>query len=710
MTGSFSSSRQRAKIVQVGSKTGKLPPGSPPSLQDSDFTEKYTGILRSIVNKRTKKALKEESRKPQTLPIVRYLPKIGRYVRQRGLVIVNASMGSGKTTKIPPYLHSRGYKVETSQPRRFPAVSTHKRLESQMGGKNGEIVGLKHSLGGTRHPDPPVRVVTDGIFLKKMFSLYKQPANKKFVGMLDELHEYNLNMEATLALIKMGRDAGNQLQMVFSSGSIDTRELVRYFGKKTPVVQVPTTFKNVYKIEKGESLASDIVQQVSLGRDTLVFLPGKRQIRQLKEQLEKLNISAVVLPLHSQLSATEQDLVHRKYDRPKVVLATNIAQTSVTIEGMKTVIITGYQKRITVEGEMEVLTIAPISQPDFLQQMWRVGRIEDGYCINWGPDFEKLPKRPAYPIQNSLLDDLCLQFLMHGIDPETVQFLHQPREEAFDLAIKKLQRLGLVGNKKHLLPAAYEIAELPLELRPRKFVSEAIARSRGSSTVKNAAIIIGSLIEADGVANGGERSKWGRLLGPIKDLAATSDLFTEWYLFSRIEKIPEPHRRSFCKKHGLSFENFSAALEVRGELARRTKVEIAPTDFSLVTPQEIEILLKAIWEGWSDYVFRRTSGRSQRDSMYKPVFDKKGKAAMISRSSTVEAAPLLIGRPFGIMEDIDATHEENIKRLLCHVTKVPISWLEENRQSFDATLSNDTIKKIRARERRETSREKKRER
>jgi HrpA-like RNA helicase len=621
-------------------------------------------------------------------------------------------MGSGKTTKIAPHLHSLGYDSELTQPRRFAAVSVHKRLESQMGGHNGEIVGLKHALGGTPSPAPPVRVVTDGIFLKKMFSLYKEPANKKFVGILDELHEYNLNMEASLALIKMARDAGNPIQMVFSSGSIDTRELVRYFGKKTPVVQIPTTHKKVYEVEKGISLASDIMQQVSLGRDTLVFLPGKRQIRQLKVQLENLNIPAVVLPLHSQLSANEQDLVHRKYDRPKVVLATDIAQTSVTIEGMKTVIITGFKKRIALEGEMEVLTIVPISQPDFLQQKWRVGRIEDGYCINWGPDFEKLPKRPAYPIQNSLIEDLCLQFLLHGIDPESVKFLHQPKQEAFDLAFKKLRRLGLLGNKKHLLPAAYEIAELPLELRPRKFVSEALARSKGNSIVKNAAIVIASIIEADGVANGGERSKWGRLLKPIKGLAATSDLFTEWYLFSRIEGVPEPHRNSFCKKYGLSFERFSAALEVRNELAKRTKVKIAPTDFSQVTERETEILLKAIFEGWSDYVFRRTSGRSQLDSVYKPVFNRKGKASMISRSSTVEASRLLIGKPFGIMKDIDPTLEQstNIKRLLCHVTKVPASWLEENRQSFDAAVTKEAIKKIRASERREALRKKGRRR
>ncbi len=417
------------------------------------------------------------------LPIKRYKQELVNAVENYDVVVLVAETGAGKSTQMPQYLFEQGYKVIVTQPRRIASRSLSERVAEEMNVELGTTVGFRTARESNDSLDTRVLYCTDGLQLVRELTGNGIESGEKVVLMLDEVHEMNLNMEVLLAWIKKRRKEGADIKIVISSATIDADRLARFFEEgdnEVPVIEVPG---RLFPVEKRQApaneLVSSTVQLAAEGRNVLVFMPGKPEIEEVIDEFEKSGVDAVILPLHGELTPEEQDLVFQHYGKPKIVVSTNVAQTSITIDDIDAIVDSGREKRIEVKDGIEGLCLNDISRADCNQRAGRAGRCRSGIyvlCSDVPYESKEREEFPTPDIKRVRLDQMVLRLAVTGIDATELEFLNQPEYEDLLKTKRALKVLGAMEENEAVTHLGHKISKLPISVHTGRMVIEALQR------------------------------------------------------------------------------------------------------------------------------------------------------------------------------------------------------------------------------------------
>jgi ATP-dependent helicase HrpA len=448
---------------------------------------------------------------PEDLPVSSRRDEIARAIRDHQVVIVSGETGSGKTTQLPKICLElgRGEKglIGHTQPRRIAASSTARRIAAELGTPLGEHVGFKVRFNDTLQAGAWVKLMTDGILLAETQT---DPLLRAYdTIIIDEAHERSLNIDFLLGYLKQLLPRRPDLKVIITSATIDADRFARHFGtadKPAPVIEVSGRLYKVevrYRPVESEMAAPgadggkqplkaqaarekrDLIDAVVDGvdelcrigaGDVLVFLPGEREIRDCAEALRKHHPPHVeILPLFARLSVEEQDRVFRTTNARRIVLATNVAETSLTVPGIRYVVDSGLArvKRYSFRNKVEQLQVEPVSQAAANQRAGRCGRVADGVCIRLyaEDDFVQRPKFSDPEILRSSLAAVILRMkTLHLADVESFPFIEPPQGRAIADGYQLLQEVGAVDDNNELTPLGRKLAKLPLDPRVGRMI------------------------------------------------------------------------------------------------------------------------------------------------------------------------------------------------------------------------------------------------
>ena len=431
---------------------------------------------------------------PEALPVSARRDEIAAAMQAHQVVIVCGETGSGKTTQLPKIALTLGRGrvngggwIGHTQPRRIAASSVAKRIAEELKTPLGEVVGYKVRFQDRLSKDASVKLMTDGILLAETQS---DPLLRAYDTIIvDEAHERSLNIDFLLGHLRQILPRRPDLRVVVTSATIDADRFANHFASKdgpAPVIQVSG---RLYPVEirwrpfveaRDHDVVDAIVEAVDeLWRgegaagsgDVLVFLPGEREIRDAAERLRKHHPPGVsVLPLFARLSQEQQDEVFAPHAARRIVIATNVAETSLTVPGIRYVIDAGTAriKRYSYRSKVEQLPIEAVSQAAANQRAGRCGRVADGICIRLydEADFAARPKFTDPEIVRSSLAGVILRMQSLGLGSvEDFPFLEAPPKRAIADGWQLLNELGASDEQNVITPIGHELARLPLDPR-----------------------------------------------------------------------------------------------------------------------------------------------------------------------------------------------------------------------------------------------------
>ena len=431
---------------------------------------------------------------PEELPVSARRADIARAIDAHQVVIVCGETGSGKTTQLPKILLGleRGVNglIGHTQPRRIAARATAARIAQELKTEIGGAVGYKIRFNDKASPRSYIKLMTDGILLAETQG--DRDLRQYDAIIIDEAHERSLNIDFLLGYLKQLLPRRPDLKLVVTSATIDAERFSKHFGG-APVIEVSG---RLYPVEvryrplqpkKGEAvdLADAIVDAVDevarLGGaegthrihgapgDVLVFLPGEREIREAAEALRKHHPPHTeILPLYARLSTAEQERVFKSHGGRRIVLATNVAETSLTVPGIRYVVDPGEAriKRYSYRSKVEQLQVERISQASANQRAGRCGRVASGVCIRLY-DEDDFKARPTYTepeiLRSSLAGVILRMKSLHLGEVEDFPFLDPPLPRAVSDGYGLLTELGAVDQANELTGIGRQLARLPLD-------------------------------------------------------------------------------------------------------------------------------------------------------------------------------------------------------------------------------------------------------
>ncbi|WP_341249700.1 ATP-dependent RNA helicase HrpA [Cupriavidus pauculus] len=448
---------------------------------------------------------------PEALPVSARRDEIAAALLANQVVIVSGETGSGKTTQLPKIALSIGRGparegkpggglIGHTQPRRIAATSTAKRIAQELGTPIGEHVGYQVRFNDAMSAGASVKLMTDGILLAET---QNDPLLRAYdTIIIDEAHERSLNIDFLIGYLRQILPRRPDLKLIITSATIDAQRFAEHFardGKPAPVIEVSG---RLYPVEiryrpiqadqpadgaprsdkaRERDLYDGIVDAVDelcrLGPgDVLVFLPGEREIRDAAEALRKHHPPHTeILPLFARLSVQEQERVFKPSNARRIVLATNVAETSLTVPGIRYVVDTGLArvKRYSYRNKVEQLQIESISQAAANQRAGRCGRVADGVCIRLyeESDFAGRPRFTDPEILRSSLAAVILRMkALRLTDIEAFPFIEPPLGRAIADGYQLLQELGALDEANQLTGTGRQLAKLPLDPRVARMI------------------------------------------------------------------------------------------------------------------------------------------------------------------------------------------------------------------------------------------------
>lgn len=436
---------------------------------------------------------------PESLPVSARREEIAQAMREHQVVVVCGETGSGKTTQLPKIALSLGRGLGAggkglighTQPRRIAASSVAKRIAQELNSPLGEVVGYKVRFQDRLQRGASVKLMTDGILLAETQS---DPLLRAYDTLIiDEAHERSLNIDFLLGYLRQILPRRPDLKIVVTSATIDADRFAQHFasakgpapviqvsGRLFPVEQRWKPFEESREFDLNDAIGEAVDELWREGSgDVLVFLPGEREIREAAEHLRKHHPPGVeILPLFARLSQQEQDRVFEPHGAPRIVLATNVAETSLTVPGIRYVIDAGTArvKRYSYRNKVEQLQIEPVSQAAANQRAGRCGRVSNGICIRLydEKDFASRPRFTDPEILRSSLAGVILRMKALGLgNVEDFPFLEPPPRRAIADGYQLLSELGAVDDLNQLTPVGRELSKLPLDPRVGRMILEA---------------------------------------------------------------------------------------------------------------------------------------------------------------------------------------------------------------------------------------------
>ncbi|MBI5385887.1 MAG: ATP-dependent RNA helicase HrpA [Verrucomicrobia bacterium] len=450
----------------------------------------------SIDLRKTRGALQRRVTYPLELPITARQRDIVAAIRQHQVVIVAGETGSGKTTQLPKMCLDAGLgqraRIGCTQPRRVAATSISRRVAEELDVEWGHEVGCKIRFSDHSRPETSVKFMTDGILLAE---IQGDPLLAEYEAIiLDEAHERSLNIDFLLGYLLTLLARRDDLKLLITSATIDTERFARAFGG-APVIEVsgrmfPVEVRyspldehaeeegDVTYIDAAANVIADLLGEATSG-DILVFMPGERDIRETCDLLNARHEGWLeVVPLFGRLSAAEQHRIFAPGPRRRVVVATNIAETSLTVPRIRYVVDAGLARinRYHPGTRSNRLPIEPISQSSANQRKGRCGRVADGICVRLYSEDDFKARRPYTEpeIQRSDLADVILRMMAHCLgEIETFPFIDPPSPAAISSAYELLQELGALDEQRVLTPLGRDLARLPVDPAIGRMILEA---------------------------------------------------------------------------------------------------------------------------------------------------------------------------------------------------------------------------------------------
>ena len=451
---------------------------------------------------------------PESLPVSARRDEIAAALAANQVIIVCGETGSGKTTQLPKIALAmgrgklnappangdapalRGRLIGHTQPRRIAASSVAKRIAEELNTPLGEVVGYKVRFQDRLSRDASVKLMTDGILLAETQT---DPLLKAYdTIIIDEAHERSLNIDFLLGYLRQILPRRPDLKVIVTSATIDADRFAQHFasakgpapilyvsGRMFPVEQRWRPFEETrdYDLNSAIADAVDELWQGNAPGDILVFLPGEREIREAADHLRKhlahdvMTRNAEVLPLFARLSQAEQDRIFDNHGGRRIVLATNVAETSLTVPGIRYVIDSGTAriKRYSFRSKVEQLLVEAVSQSSANQRAGRCGRVANGICIRLydEKDFASRPRFTDPEILRSSLAGVILRMKsLHLGQVEDFPFLERPQGRAIADGYQLLNELGAVDDANELTRLGQELARLPLDPRVGRMIIE----------------------------------------------------------------------------------------------------------------------------------------------------------------------------------------------------------------------------------------------
>ncbi|MFF4419021.1 ATP-dependent RNA helicase HrpA [Streptosporangium sp. NPDC001559] len=424
---------------------------------------------------------------PEALPVSQRRDDILAAIRDNQVVIVAGETGSGKTTQLPKICLELGRGVRGlighTQPRRIAARTVAERVAEELETQLGEAVGYKVRFTDQVGEDTLVKVMTDGILLAELQT--DRDLAQYDTLIIDEAHERSLNIDFILGYLKQLLPRRPDLKVVITSATIDPERFSKHFGG-APIIEVSG---RTYPVEvRYRPLGEDDDQIQAIGNavdelcaegpgDILVFLSGEREIRDTADALSKRK-DAEVLPLYARLSAAEQHRVFQRHSGRRIVLATNVAETSLTVPGIKYVVDPGFARisRYSHRTKVQRLPIEAISQASANQRKGRCGRVSEGVCIRLyeEDDFLTRPEFTDPEILRTNLASVILQMTSIGLgDIAAFPFVEPPDQRQVKDGYDLLLELGAFDQARQMTPLGRKLAGLPVDPRLARMVIEA---------------------------------------------------------------------------------------------------------------------------------------------------------------------------------------------------------------------------------------------
>lgn len=423
------------------------------------------------------------------LPIDPLVPEVLALASGGSNVVIEAPPGAGKTTRVPPALLELGGQVLVLEPRRLAARLAARRTALERGERLGETVGYQVRFEDAVGPRTRLIYMTEGILTRRLL------ADPELRGVacvvLDEFHERHLEADLALALLRrLQKTRRPDLRIVVMSATLEADPAARFLGD-CPVVrasarQYPLAIRytplSAESLEQRVAAALDSLLKEGLDGDVLVFLPGAREIRRSLLACRRLaeRYGLLMLPLHGDLSLDEQERALAPAERLKVVFSTNVAESSVTVEGVTAVIDSGLARVAShsLWSGLPKLEIRPISKASANQRAGRAGRTAPGRVIRLYPaeDFARRIEREIPEILREDLSGPLLMLAASNLKPEELEWLEEPPREAWSAAYELLGRLGALDPAGNLTGIGRRMARLPLDPRLARLVVEAEQR------------------------------------------------------------------------------------------------------------------------------------------------------------------------------------------------------------------------------------------
>ena len=446
-----------------------------------------------------KSAVKNPIVFPESLPVSQRKAEIEKLLSEHQVIVVAGETGSGKTTQLPKMCLELGFgnlgTIGHTQPRRIAARSVAARIAEELQTELGDLVGYKVRFNDQISDNTQIKLMTDGILLAEIQT--DRFLNQYSCLIIDEAHERSLNNDFILGYLKQLLPRRPDLKVIITSATIDVERFSKHFNN-APIIEVSgrtypveVRYRPVAEEDDQDQLqgilnAVDELQAEGRG-DILIFMNGEREIRDTAEALQKQNLKHTeILPLFARLSAQEQNKIFHPSGLNRIVLATNVAETSLTVPGIKYVIDPGTARisRYSYRTKVQRLPIEPISQASANQRKGRCGRVSEGICIRLysEEDFNNRPEFTDPEILRTNLASVILQMTALGLDDiEAFPFVDAPDKRHIQDGVKLLEELGAfetvqtkLGEKRRLTTIGRQLAQLPVDPRLAKMLLSAV--------------------------------------------------------------------------------------------------------------------------------------------------------------------------------------------------------------------------------------------
>ncbi len=460
---------------------------------------------------------------PEDLPISQRRAEIAKAISENQVVVICGETGSGKTTQLPKICVELGRGVHGmighTQPRRIAARSVAQRIADELRTRLGEVVGYKVRFGDKTSAGTVIKLMTDGILLAETQG--DRALDQYDTLIIDEAHERSLNIDFLLGYVRMLLPRRPDLKVIVTSATIDPQRFAEHFASEkgpAPIVMVSgraypveVLYRPPHPEDALDELDDDMQRAIVQGvdeaasygdGDILVFLSGEREIRETAELLSKHHVpgesGTAILPLYAKLSAEEQMRVFQPHTGRRIVLSTNVAETSLTVPGIRYVVDVGFARvsRYSPRTKVQRLEIEPISRASADQRKGRCGRLGSGVCVRLYAEDDYL-QRDAFTdpeIVRANLASVILQMTSLRLgDVERFPFIDAPDPRAIRDGYETLHELGAVDEKHLLTPLGRDLARLPIDPR----IGRMILAGRRENCLEQVLVIAAALSVQD---------------------------------------------------------------------------------------------------------------------------------------------------------------------------------------------------------------------